>query len=61
MIILKLTGVFKIHVHFKMTILKREQMFGITRSIGSDEATIEYSKKLQSLLFSFIFKRQRCI
>ena len=27
MIILKLTGVFEIHVHFKMIILKREQMF----------------------------------
>ena len=27
MIILKLTGVFEIHVHFKMIIFKREQMF----------------------------------
>ena len=27
MIILKLTDVFEIHVHFKMIILKRDQMF----------------------------------
>ena len=39
MIILKLTDVFEIHVHFKMIILKREQMF------LSDEITIEFSKK----------------
>ena len=39
MIILKLTDVFEIHVHFKMIILKLEQMF------LSDEITIEFSKK----------------
>ena len=49
MIILKLTGVFEIHVHFKMIILKREQTFLNCTFEKSDEITIEYSK-------SFIFK-----
>ena len=58
MIVLKSTGVFEIHVHFKMTILKREQMFLNETLILRDEITIEFSKKLQNLLLSSIFERQ---
>ena len=57
MIVLKSTGVFEIHVHFKMTILKREQMFLNETLILSDEIKIEFSKKLQNLLLSSIFER----
>ena len=57
MIILKLTGAFQIHVHFKMIILKREQMLWITRSIWSDETTIEYSKKLKNLFVFNYFQK----
>ena len=45
------------HDHFKMIILKREQMFLNLKG----EITIEYSKKIQNLLLSSISKKQRCI
>ena len=60
---LNICHIHEIHVHFKMIILKREQMFlNYTLNLKWwNYHWVRKSKKLRNLLLSSISKRQRCI